>query len=153
MRILALFIAAIAVFSAPALAQNITSTNPEGMVEALANLGQNPELGTDQVGDPLIAAEGESGPYTIWFYNCTNGTACSATIFSAGYDLPDGADIEMINAWNSGKLMGRAYLDDENDPFLDQYLVLGGGMALLTFAQFVNEWDRALGEFRAEIDF
>mgnify|MGYP003656965504 FL=1 len=152
MRLLALSCAALLGLAAPVLAQNISSTNPEGMVEALANLGQNPELGTDQVGDPLISAEGESGPYTIWFYGCSGGSGCIATIFSAGFDLPDGADIALVNAWNAGKLMGRAYLDDESDPFLDQYLVSGGGMTLLTFAQFVNEWDRALGEFRADLD-
>ena len=150
---LGLALAAFAAISTPAQAQNISSTDPAGMVAVLAQLGQQPELLTDNDGDPFIAVQGESGPYSIWFYGCTNGAGCTGTIFSAGFDLPDGADIELINSWNAGKLMGRAYLDFENDPFLDQYLVLGGGVTLQTFGQFVTEWDRALGAFRAEIDY
>lgn len=139
--------------AAPLAAQNVTSTDPASVLDALQGVGHSATLSSDASGDPMIEAEGDNGPYRIWFYGCTANTRCTSVNFSAGFDLPTGASLDVMNEWNASKLVGRAFLDDENDPFVDHYVVLGGGVSLLNFATFVREWDRALGEFRDVIDF
>jgi len=148
MRIQALAIWIGAALALPAQAENITSTNPEALVEILVELGQTAELTADQIGDPLVRAEGESGPYLIWFYGCTANTRCTGVNFSAGFEPSDGATLELMNEWNAQRVVGRAYLDAQNSPIIDHYVVLGGGVTLLNFNRFVAGWSAALGEFK-----
>ena len=58
-------------------------------------------------------------------YNCSGG-GCTEFLFSIGYDLENGFPLEKINEWNSTRLGGRAWLDDENDPWVDHVISLSG---------------------------
>ena len=52
----------------PAQDRVITASNPAGIVVALMNMGFNPELTTDGIGDPLIVSRGTGGVFSVFFF-------------------------------------------------------------------------------------
>ncbi|MEM6748591.1 MAG: YbjN domain-containing protein [Pseudomonadota bacterium] len=139
--------------SVQAAAQEVNPADPEGVVTALQDLGYRASLETDGVGDPMIRTATSGVEYNIYFYGCTNNSDCEDMRFLAGLDLKQGIDDETIRAWNESSLIGTAYVDDEQDPFLGFYVVTTGGVSKETFEEAVDLWSRSLGRFLEHTGF
>lgn len=129
------------------------AAEPQTIVDALQTLGYRAQLGADDNGDPQIQSTIDGSNYTIWFYGCANGAACTGISFSIAFDLPDGTDLETVNLWNRERIMGRAYLDDEQDPYLDHFIVTFGGIEGETFDHIVANWSTSVADFKDRIGF
>lgn len=113
------------VFPSASLAQNSFS-NPQLLangwtIQEALMVFKEFEL-SGEVTDPAKStAKVKRGKRIFYFdgYNCDKNRRCTEFLFSIGFDLPEGMSLEKINEWNSRELAGRAYLDDENDPWLD----------------------------------
>lgn len=135
----------------PSAAQTISATNPAGIADALEGMGYPAEMGTDGAGDPMITSEVAGVPYDIFFYGCTDAANCQSLLFSAGFDLANGIPVSRINDWNREGLVGAAFVDEENDPFLQLFVTTHGGLSRENFADVVEWWGVAVDEFTDHI--
>jgi len=139
--------------AAPAAGGLIVASDPQGVVSAMQALGYTATLGTDGAGDPTITGDLEGVSYNVYFYGCQNNANCQWLIFSAGFNLPNGSTMEVVNTWNQSNLVGQAYLDPEQDPFLNYFVTTTGGLTQENFADVVDWWRVAMGNFETAIGF
>jgi hypothetical protein len=77
---------------------------------------------------------------------------CEVLRFYAGFDKPDGIDMKLVNDWNYEKYFGRAYLDEENDPFIDLVVSMVDASDA-NIKDVINWWDVVMGQFTDHIDW
>lgn len=136
-----------------AAAQLVDATDAERLATIIRDLGYRARLDTDGVGDPLIASSVGGTDFNIYFFGCTDGAACKSLLFKVGYDLTDGTTLEVVNDWNAMSLFGRAYRDEDGDPWLEMPVNLDGGVSLFNFQDTFDWWEVILEEFEDHIDF
>ena len=145
---------ALLLLSVPVQAQSVNASDPDGLMAALQDLGYKATMDSSDDGDPLIRSMADGTNFRIWFYGCDDANSnCTGLNFSAGFDLEKGTTLEKMNAWNNQQLLGYATLDDENDPFLNHFVVTTGGISAEAFQSIIARWDRAIADFKKEIDF
>lgn len=139
---------------APALAaETVDAADPAKLVSIIRDLGYRAVLETDGVGDPMITSSVGGTDFSIFFFGCTNGEDCKTLLFKAGYDLDPGTTLDVVEAWNEGTLYGRAYLDDEDDPWLEMSVNMFGGVSRENFEDTYDWWEVIVGDFEDRIDF
>jgi hypothetical protein len=143
-----------AVLAAPVMSQTVTAADPPGVVSALQGFGYKATLETDSAGDPVIRSATEGRNFSIWFYGCNDaGADCNGLNFSSGFDLDTGTTLEVVNDWNSTKLVGYAYLDEEMDPYLTYFVITEGGISLALFEEVMARWSRSIADFKDLVNF
>ena len=129
--------------SAAELQQGING--PE-LVAILQDAGYKAKLETDDEGDPLVRTGMSGVNVVIFFYDC-KAHRCGSLQFSVGLDLEDGTKTAILNRFNRNYRYVRAYLDDENDPYLKfDFEVLNTAHADYIVSQ-IDIWEDLLGEF------
>ena len=111
----------------------ITDHGFSGEIVEGAELAANVDIGTQS-----FALDG---------YNCTQEGACTEFLFSIGYDLVGGFSFENANEWNSTRLAGRAYRDEEGNPWLDLVIAVGGKDDESAFLEGFLLWLDAVASF------
>lgn len=125
----------------------------DSIAEALTDYGLKVERETDAEGAPKLLTRIEGTRFTIWFYDCDDGP-CTSLQFSAGFDLNDPLSASKMNEWNRDKRFGKAWIDDEGDPFLEMNVALGAeGVSANSFDLSLDMWRIAMGQFRNFIDW
>ena len=153
-RCLPLIAAVLCAWSVPAQAQMVRAQEPESVVRAMQGAGYTAQLGLDQTGDPMISSGVGGTGFKVFFYNCTNHTACATVQFHAGYHLQTPATLERINEWNRTQRFGRAYLDATNDPILQMDVDLDdGGLSTALFTDNLEFWSSVVGRFEKHIGY
>ncbi len=138
----------------PALAENIIASDPEALADYMRSIGYRAELTTDDEGDPKIKSATGGANFSIYFYGCERNKQCDSIQLSSGFDLDNGSSLNAVNSWNSKKRYGKAYLDDENDPYVEYDINLAnGGVSQENFRDTLELWDRVLTDFRSYVDF
>ena len=146
-------VALAALYGVPASAELVDATAPGTLVEVIQALGYRAKLDTDALGDPKIVSSVGGTDFSIYFYGCTENSACKALLFKVGYDLIDGTTLEVVNDWNETSLFGRAYLDEEGDPWVEMAVNMDGGVARFNFEDTFDWWEVVVGQFETHIDF
>lgn len=130
------------------------ASEPASVAMALTNMGFEPELRTDAVGDPMIVARKNSAIVAVYFYGCDEAAhdQCQSVRLQVAFDRSE--------AWTAAEAMQLSHempfiavrLDDEGDPFLHWDLVLGEGISeavfranVSAFAQSVDKASRIIG--------
>ncbi|HEX7034134.1 MAG TPA: YbjN domain-containing protein [Pseudomonadales bacterium] len=133
----------------------VDAADPARMISILRGLGHPAQLDTDEVGDPLIRSEVGGTRFAILFYGCDEARhdSCNFVLFRVGYDLADGLDLERINEWNATELVGRAFRDDVDDPWLELAWNLDGGVTARNFETTIACWEAAVARFEQHIRF
>jgi hypothetical protein len=152
-RLVAVAALALAAHALPSAAQTINANNPAGIAEALQGLGYQARLEKDSVGDPVIRSSMEGVSYSIVFYGCESGSKCKYLNFSMGFDLTNGIESSRINDWNRNNIFGKAYLDEENDPFINISVTTVGGLGTENFADLVDWWRVVVSQFKTHINW
>lgn len=149
------FILAALLTASPAVfAQEIIdATDPDHLADVIRDLGYRAVVSTDGVGDPMIETSVSGTDVTILFFGCTDNEDCKTLLFKVGYDLSDGTTLDVVNAWNEENLYGRAYLDDEEDPWLEMPVNLFAGVTRENFEDTFDWWDVIVGKFEDHIGF
>ncbi|EEW24619.1 YbjN domain-containing protein [Rhodobacter ferrooxidans] len=143
-----------ATLAGPAVSGDVLADNPAAIAELMRNFGYRANLGTDDQGDPKIDSSSGGSNFSIYFYGCTNGKACDSIQFSSGFDLTKGSSLQVVNDWNRDKRYGKAYLDNEMDPFIEMDFNLDfGGISDENFRDSLDIWERLVGDFKKHINF
>jgi hypothetical protein len=141
-------------FAAAATAETLVSAaNPATLVSIIQALGFQAQLDKDNVGDPLIRSSSSGVNFNIYFYGCKKNKQCQSLQFIAGYDLGEGTTLQALNEWNTEKRFASAYLDDEDDPFLQLDVNTEGGITQENFEKTFDLWQSLKGEFENHIGF
>lgn len=123
------------------------------VAKALLDKGYKAEVTTDSAGDPMIRSSADGSNFRILFYSCKNsGPRCVSITFSAGFDLDKGLSYSRINEWNSEKRFGRAYLDDEMDPYVQMDVDFERGATNEAISNVVDTWAAVLPVFKSFIN-
>lgn len=130
---------------------------PDGGITAqevaavLQERGYRAEVGKNADGDPEIISGLDGSKFYIQFYGCKGGARCTGIQFSIGIDLDKGMTLAKINQWNRERRFGRAFLDDDNDPYVQMDLDLEHGATTEGVANNLDTWAAVLPEFKAFI--
>ena len=101
---------------------------------------------------PLIRSASSGTNFMILLYNCTDGKDCTTIQYYVGFDMKDGAQLDLVNRWNSDMRFGRAYIDDEKDPRLKMDVNLDkGGVSRGNFLDNFSVWLTLLDSFKKHI--
>lgn len=141
--------------AAAAADELVDASDPNKLVTLIQDLGYRADLRSDEVGDPLIKSSVGGTQFAIVFYGCDEAhhDGCDFLLFKVGYDMDDGVPVDVINRWNAKQLVGRAYRDDVDDPWLEMALNLKGGVSGSNFASTFEWWEASVGEFQTQIGF
>jgi hypothetical protein len=134
--------------SAPNL---ITAASFDAIIEALEDKGFTVKLTADSDGDPLIESTADDAPFTVRFYGCTRNKDCEYIQFVSGWDLSDGVSLQVIEKWNEDRVWGRAFIDSDNDPWIDLAVNLKGGVTPENFNDTVSWWWAVMRDFEEHI--
>jgi hypothetical protein len=141
-------LAAAAILAATSVsARSVSAAYPQSVADALQDNGYRAELSTDSEGDPMIISHASGARFAIFFYGCENNRDCKDMSFTASFAVDDTITLGSLNSWNSTKLMGRAYLDDDNDPVVMHFVAGVDAMPAPTFKRLMDRWEIALEEF------
>lgn len=152
-RSLAFAAALVAALATPVLAADVTARNPEGVRQALADLGYAPELTTGSNGASAISLTVDGSPSYVDFWNCDDDkTNCETLMLVYGMDLKDGTTAEQANKWNFDTIHGFVYLDENNDPWLNLTIGTGNGISEELFATIMRTWRNRIGDARDFFD-
>lgn len=152
MRMTALvFAAAAAMAAAPAA---VAGPLPDGGVTAkevaaaLSAKGYKAEISTGSDGDPIVTSGADGSTFRVFFYTCRETPRCASVQFTAAFDLDEGLTYAKINEWNRNKRFGRAYLDDEMDPFVEMDVDFEHGATSEAVENVIDTWASVLPAYK-----
>lgn len=122
------------------------------VAKALQDKGYRAEVTTGSDGDPLIKSAADGTNFRILFYSCSKAQRCASIQFVAAFDLDDGMKLSKINSWNQNKRFGRAYLDDDMDPFVEMDVDFEHGATSEAIANNIDTWAAVLPAFKSYIN-
>jgi hypothetical protein len=133
----------------------VDATSPERLVSVIQELGYPAKLATDNLGDPMITSSVGGTDFTLLFFGCTekDHDRCKLLLFKVGYDLKDGTTMHVVNGWNATKLIGRSFLDDEDDPWLEMAVNMDGGVSRSNFEDTFDWWEVSVEDFESHIGY
>jgi hypothetical protein len=156
--------------ASPALAQGTTGKATTGAgssgqmmtkiavpdVTAILNdAGIRYEVTTDDVGDPLILADGTASlvgeRMAVFFYDC-GPTGCEDIRMYSYYRSRSNVGLGVINEFNKNLRWGRAFLDDDNDPVFELDINATGGIGREALRILINTYLSSMNTFAAEVD-
>ena len=132
----------------PANAQGatVTAQDPEGMVALLSLAGYEPELSTDEVGDPRIDLTIAGYGAAVFFYGCDEQThaGCDSVQFQTAFDRREPWSAAEVATISSRLRFVSVWLDEEGDPFVAWDLFTGDGIPSRAFLQTVTNFGDSL---------
>ena len=127
--------------------------DPDVIAELLIDYGLRVERGTDDYGDPVLDSRIDGTRFSVGFYAC-DPKPCESIQFSAGFDMPAPLPPRLVADWNRNHRFGKAFLDDDGDPYLQMdVMTAGDGIGRRNFEEILSMWQTALSDFRSTIDF
>ncbi len=109
------------------------------------------EIATDKDGDPLIRSSSKDMKFGVFFYGCHSKPRCDSIQFSAGFSVKNVTPAK-IAQWNRTKRFGRAYLDDDFEPWVEMDMDLEHGGTTEALANNLDRWVGVIGEFNKYIN-
>ncbi len=99
-----------------------------------------------------LSANARAYEFNVLGYNCNGVNRCTEFLLITGYDLPNGFPLEKINDWNVSQPAGRAFLDEDGDPFLDHTISVSGPADTGAFIEGLILWLSALHDYNEFLD-
>jgi len=126
----------------------VTAHNANDLLQAVQDAGFVATMGTDSDGDPRISSRVSDTKFLIYFYGCENNKDCKSILIKAGYDLDTGITASKVNEWNRNKRFGKAYIDDDGDPYLEMDVNMDfDGLGDKNFADTLDWWRVTVEKF------
>lgn len=140
----------------PAVAEDaepiVATTTPGSVAIALRVEGYRAKITQDD--DIPVIESGVGGTrFTVRFYGCDDGANCQAMMFVASFDTDNGVTLARVNDWNREEVFGRAYLDENCDPYFEHIAVADPEVDHAVFVETLDHWDFYVHEFRRFIGF
>ena len=122
----------------------VTPTEVAGLMQ---DKGFRAEIVTGDGGAPVIRSTSGGYRFAVYFFGC-KAARCSAIQFASAVNMPNGMSLKRVNDWNRHSRFGRAYLDDESDPFMEMDVDVEHRFTTQAFVNNLNTWEAVLGRFR-----
>jgi hypothetical protein len=126
-------------------------SGPE-LVQALQDAGYKAKLDTDDAGDPLVHTSMNGLDVTVFTYDCQQHR-CGSLQLSVGIDLTHGTTAAVVNQFNHDYRYARAFLDEENDPFLRYDFEILNTRHEAYIASQLDSWEQVLGAFTDAVGY
>lgn len=142
---------------APSAAQATTATvsavKPEGVAEALKNLGYTAELAKDANGDPLINTEIGGWQAALLFYECNEKThdGCQSLQFVANFTPEKKFTAEDAVRFNRNIRFASVSLGKDDAVMMTWDMVTGKGIDFEIFSNSVDMFRSAMDTLGAEV--
>lgn len=127
--------------------------NPAAVALTLREEGFRAKLSKDDYGQPEILSGTGGTVFVIRFFGCQQGVNCVSLLFSVGFEFDQGFPFSPINEWNADALMGRAYLDEHCDVYLDHFILADPEQSIAQFLKELDQWSGVVEDFREHIGF
>ncbi len=119
---------------------------------ALREGGFKAVVGKDDSGDPMVTSALDGSDFKVLFYAC-KAARCASIQFVAGYDLDKGTSLSKVNMWNREYRFGRAWLDDDMDPYLQYDVDFEIGATTEAISNVIARWETLVPDFKKYVDF
>lgn len=131
----------------------IMADDGEAIAAFLRDSGYRAEIEFLSDGRPSIASAAEGLRFWIFLRDCVDGRDCENIQFHAGFTMETPPTIERIGEWNSRRIVGQAFLDDEGQPRIGHFVTMRGGLSRPAFADAFDFFREALRDFAVHIGF
>lgn len=122
------------------------------IADLMAEFGLKTERSLADDGTPLLESEIDGYTFQVHFYGCNSDHICDAIQFSSGFAEDHAVEYELMDRWNREYRFGRAYLDSEDDPWIEMDINLeGDGVSATNFKESLAYWQSILGTFTTHI--
>ncbi len=137
-----------------ATAGGISSSDPQSLLAELESMGYDVWLDPYESGRPRIKGRLVGVNYSLAFYSCLDDmTDCLGLMFTAGFDMRNGTGLDVANTWNQEMVYSRAYIDNEDDPFVQMPVPISRDLDSADVARLMDLWESTLEDFTDEIGF
>ena len=136
--------------AAPAIAQQVTASNPQTIIDAMQAEGYQAKVGTDKEGDPMVSGKSSGSSFDIYFYGCEKHSNCTSIQFVTYYEMSenDRPSLQKLNDWNAKERFASASLDSDKDPWLRMDVYTGpGGISMAAFRGNLDLWTSQMADF------
>ena len=120
------------------------------VARALQAINLKAEVTTDSEGDPMIKSGVDGGEFRVLFYSC-KGQRCGEIAYMSAFDMDKGTTYASMNEWNRRHRFGRAYLDDDMDPYLLMDVDFEHGATSEAIENSARTWTSVLPVFKKHI--
>ena len=101
---------AVLVASQTSALANVDASSEQAIVALMVAEGYQAKLEYLDDGEPVIRSSESGSDFSIYFHDCTNGTACKSIQYFTAYDMDAGMTMERANNWNRQFRFGKVYL-------------------------------------------
>lgn len=143
--------------AAPASAAEYLGTiEPNDIIEMLRDNGYEDVriADTDYEDLPILNFKLADSNAVVYFYECgKTGKACEFLQLYVGWSMDNRPSYKAINDFNAGERFSQAYIDDENDPVIEQWVTLEGGISDVNFINTVATFGEVVDKFEDLIEW
>lgn len=126
----------------------LVTATPEQIAQKMLEAGFATTPNNMDDGTPKLDGRLEGWSYSVYFYGCDSDNRCDAIQFAAGFDSETPFAYDPINDWNAANRYGRAYLDNEQDPWVEMDIHMeGAGISEETFEESLAVWRTVMTSF------
>jgi len=146
-------LAASVLVPATASATTVSAIKPDGVAEALTNLGYTAELATDANGDPLINADIGGWQAALMFYECNAKThdGCQSLQFVANFTPEKKFTAEDAVRFNRNTRFASVSLGKDDAVMMTWDVVTGKGIDFEVFSNSVDMFRSAMDTLGSEV--
>ncbi|MFY8193918.1 YbjN domain-containing protein [Novosphingobium sp. B1] len=139
--------------AAQAATNSVSAVRPEGVAEALKNLGYTAELAKDGNGDPLINTEIGGWQAALLFYECNEKThdACQSLQFVANFTPEKKFTAEDAVRFNRNTRFASVSLGKDDGVMMTWDVVTGKGIDFEVFSNSVDMFRSAMDTLGTEV--
>ncbi len=128
----------------------LDGSDPSRIADLINGMGYNAVL-DDGSGNIRVTVSGLET--SLFLDHCVENETCGVAVFTVGFDLSEGIEPARIAEWNATNLFGQAYLDENNDPFIDMAVNLNYGVSEANFRDTMGWWDAVVTRYAAYVGF
>lgn len=134
-------------------AGKVSAIKPDGVAEALTNLGYTAELATDANGDPLINADIGGWQAALLFYECNAKThdGCQSLQFVANFTAEKKFTAEDAVRFNRNTRFASVSLGKDDAVMMTWDVVTGKGIDFEVFSNSVDMFRSAMDTLGTEV--
>ena len=143
--------------AAPASAAEYLGTiEPNDIIEMLRDNGYEDVriADTDYEDLPILNFKLADSNAVVYFYECgKTGKACEFLQLYVDWSMDNRPSYKAINDFNAGERFSQAYINDENDPVIEQWVTLEGGISDVNFINTVATFGEVVDRFEDLIEW
>lgn len=134
----------------------VTAMTPGQIAAVMIRAGFGATIKKDDIGDPMIVANGDLGKFGILFYDCEKSGAledrpCTDMEFLSIYAVKKKPSLAKLNEWNAEQAFGRAYRRKDGDTALTMPINIAKGVSESFIQSSLEWWVSVMSEFEKDM--